>query len=397
MCSLSEAEMEEEAAELSQWQGMAECQPPMDTEKSVSILDMSPSPGSNGVHTCWNHSPSGIQHFSQGTELARTPLVSAGAPRQNAVEMGPQFSMLLPECGVSYCCPQATLRPSQMIYCQEMLTQPGMMIFKRPQMMPSVEPSVPRVALTFSGNLRMPLNVPPLSLPTGIPTMSHITTPTMSYSGPPSVPSNRASLTPKMSLTPTMPSTEAQAMLPSLAHMLPLKDSHDLGISPPGSPSLLALESQNTLVSQPDPQEDPFLPEQLIPAPQRAEQNSRAQEGAPRKRSPVSRPYRCQYENCGKAYTKRSHLVSHERKHTGERPYACKWEGCSWTFSRSDELGRHMRIHTRYRPHRCDLCGRQFMRSDHLRQHQKTHLQGSGSPDPQANSGHMDDPPAPGL
>uniref|UniRef100_A0A3Q2GTG6 Krueppel-like factor 17 n=1 Tax=Equus caballus TaxID=9796 RepID=A0A3Q2GTG6_HORSE len=113
--------------------------------------------------------------------------------------------------------------------------------------------------------------------------------------------------------------------------------------------------------------------------------------------SPVSRPYHCQYENCGKAYTKHSHLVSHQRKHTGERPYKCTWEGCTWSFFRSDELGRHMRIHTRYRPYRCDQCGRQFMRSDHLRQHHRTHLQVLGSSDAQASNGQIPGPPAPGL
>ncbi|XP_077006050.1 Krueppel-like factor 17 [Tamandua tetradactyla] len=396
MCSRSEAEMEQEAVELSQWQEVAQCQPVVGTEKSVSILDMSPSPGSNRGCTCWNHSPPCIQHFSQGTELESIPLVSVGAPRQNEGEVGPQFSMSLPEHGVNHCS-QATLMASQMIYCQGIPPHAGMMTFKGSQMMTSIEPSVPGVALTFSGNLRLSTNGLPAPAPNGIPMMSHIATPTMSYSEHTSVPSNRASLAPNMLLAPTMPSTEVQTMLPSLAHMFPLEDSHDVEMLPPGSPSLLGLESQNTLMSQPDSREDPFLPEQLIPAPQRAEQNSRAQEGAPRRRAPVSRPYRCQYENCGKAYTKRSHLVSHERKHTGERPYGCSWEGCSWTFCRSDELGRHMRIHTRYRPHRCNQCGRQFMRSDHLRQHQKTHLQESGAQDSLANNGQMDDPPAPGL
>ncbi|XP_042853078.1 Krueppel-like factor 17 isoform X3 [Panthera tigris] len=340
----------------------------------MSILDMSPSPGSSGVDASWNDGPSGTQHFPQCTQLERIPLALTEAPRQNASDMGQQFSMLLPEHGVSYCS-QVIHTPSQMIYCEGMSpSQPGMMIFKRSQMMALGEPSIPGMAMNFCRNLRMPSRGLPVSAPNGISMMSHINAPTISYSGPPTVPSNRDSLTPKMVLAPTMSSTEAQTMLPSLAQMSPPRDPHDFRMCPAGSPSLQALKSQYSLMSQPASPEDSFLPKQPIRAPQRVERNSRAQERAPR-RSPVLRPYSCQYENCGKAYTKRSHLVSHQRKHTGERPYKCMWEGCTWSFFRSDELGRHMRIHTRYRPYRCDQCSRQFMRSDHLRQHQRTHLQ----------------------
>ncbi|XP_044239526.1 Krueppel-like factor 17 [Ursus arctos] len=386
--------MEREAERLRQWQP-AQHQLVPDTEKSMSILDMSPSPRRSGVHTSWNDGASGIQHFLQCTELERIPLALAEAPRQNASEMGPQFSMSLPEHGVSYCS-QVTRTPSQMIYCEGISpAQPGMMIFKGPQMMPLGEPSTPGLAMTFGRNLRMPPSGLPVSAPNGISVTSPINVPTMPYSGPLTVPSNRDSLIPKMLLAPTMPSTEAQAMLPSLTQILPPRESHVFRMNPAGSPSSLALESQDSLC-QPGSQEDP-LPEQPMHAPQRAEQNSRAQERALRRRGLVSRPYCCQYESCGKAYTKRSHLVSHQRKHTGERPYKCIWEGCMWSFFRSDELGRHMRIHTGYRPHRCDQCGRLFMRSDHLRQHQRIHQRGPGSPGPQANNGQMAGLPAPGL
>ncbi|XP_032158383.1 Krueppel-like factor 17 isoform X2 [Mustela erminea] len=251
MCSPSQAEMERGAEMQTQWQP-AQHQLVQDTEKSMSILDMSPSPRRSGVHTSWNDGTSDIHYFLPCTELERIPLALAEAPRQNASETGPQFSMMLPE--------------------------------------------------------------------------------------------------------------------------------H---------------ESQDSL-SQPGSQEDP-LPKQHMHAPLKAERNSRSQERALRRRSPVSRPYCCQYESCGKAYTKRSHLVSHQRTHTGERPYKCMWESCMWSFFRSDELGRHMRIHTRYRPHRCDQCGRQFMRSDHLRQHRRIHQRVPGSPDLQASNEQMAGPPAAGL
>lgn len=92
------------------------------------------------------------------------------------------------------------------------------------------------------------------------------------------------------------------------------------------------------------------------------------------KNSDVLKPYICTYQDCGKSYSKSSHLWIHECRHPGEKPYKCNANRCTWGFSHLDELNRHKGKHTGERPYLCTQGDRNAAPSDHLEQHQSPQI-----------------------
>ena len=81
--------------------------------------------------------------------------------------------------------------------------------------------------------------------------------------------------------------------------------------------------------------------------------------------------HECSY--CGKR-GRRSHILEHERIHTGEKPFSCQY--CDRKFTTNSAKTSHERTrHNAEKPFSCEYCDKKFASKSQKTSHERTHME----------------------
>ncbi|XP_072280383.1 zinc finger protein 692-like isoform X2 [Pyxicephalus adspersus] len=82
----------------------------------------------------------------------------------------------------------------------------------------------------------------------------------------------------------------------------------------------------------------------------------------------------CEYENCGKIFSKRQYLNYHQKyQHMNQRTFRCSMPDCGKTFNFNKHLKEHEKRHSDRRDFICEFCARAFRSSSNLIIHRRIH------------------------